>query len=452
MHFKMIIGMLVLLRIILFVFFVTAEGQYIEEDSGYYIWLADILREHHVFSQDSKPPFIPQVFRTPGYPVFLALIKSLGMISPYWVVFWQELIYGASCFVFYHFAQKIFTKSVTRAGLIFLLLEPGGLATPKMVLSETLFLPFFLAGMLAIAYYLRDKNWRYLMLAGFLMGLGAFVRPAIVYFPLLVAFVLLFCNLQNGKKYLHITLFLLVFVLSISPWLYRNYYYFGKVFMSGQQSSMLANYHVPIVWESAKGLPFWQGHALIKQQVNQAVASESENIQRSLTTVERFTVEQRLAIEELSQYPFHYLKQWCFGILKTMNGANLLQLYHAYNYRSARLRFFAIKATDFSQKVYIFLLNQDYFYIFEVLLRVLIGGFALLGAGRIITAKNCFLWVVMLANFYFICTPGPMGYARFRFPVEVFWLFQAYIGYGWVFSYLRKAEPAIWNDVNSESE
>jgi hypothetical protein len=39
-----------------------------------------------------------------------------------------------------------------------------------------------------------------------------------------------------------------------------------------------------------------------------------------------------------------------------------------------------------------------------------------------------------MANCYFIFLPGPMGYARFRFPVDVFWFVQAYIGLVWCFS------------------
>jgi hypothetical protein len=102
-----------------------------------------------------------------------------------------------------------------------------------------------------------------------------------------------------------------------------------------------------------------------------------------------------------------------------------------------RLRFFDVEALDFKEKVFTFLINQDYFYIFEALLRVLISIFALCGAIWIIVKKDCFLFVMMLASFYFICTPGPMGYARFRFPVEVFWFIQAYFGFFGVRSILQ---------------
>jgi 4-amino-4-deoxy-L-arabinose transferase-like glycosyltransferase len=429
MRFSWIVGLLILFRIIIYVYFVGLEGEYLEEDSGFYLWLADILREHHVFSQSEQAPFSPHIFRTPGYPAFLVLLHKLGMASPYWTAFWQELIYGLSVLLFYRYGKTFFGEKLTRIAVVFLLLEPGGLSTPKMILSETLFLPFLFGGLFAIGYYLRFFNWRYLALAGVLMGIGAYIRPAILFFPVIAALALVIFAFRDKKRWLHASVLIITFIMVISPWLLRNYYHFGKLVMSGQQSNMLANYHVPVVWESALGIPFWKGHKQIKAQVNQAVEEKAEVLQRRLNTIEILEVEQQLAFIELKKYPWHYLKQWCFGILKTMNGANLFGVYHAFRYQVERLHFFDIEARDFMEKVLIFLKNQDYFYIFEVLLRVLIGFFALIGAVWIMKKKNCFFWIIMLANFYFICTPGPMGYARFRFPVEVFWFIQAYYGF-----------------------
>lgn len=437
MRFSWVVGALILFRIIVYACFLGFDGEYLEEDSGYYLWLADILREHHVFSQSDIPPFSPQIFRTPGYPVFLVFLHELGMESPYWATFWQEIIYGLSIFIFYRYGKRFFSEKLIQMGVIFLLIEPGGLSTPKMILSETLFLPFFFGALFAIGYYFRGNNWRYLALSGALMGVGAYIRPAIMYFPIVATLILVAFAYKNRKRWLHASVLLIAFTIVISPWLLRNYHYFGKLVMSGQQSNMLANYHVPVVWESALGIPFWSGHEQIKAQVKEAAKEKAKTLQRRLTTVEILDIEQQLAVTELKKYPWHYLKQWGFGILKTMNGGNLLEVYHAFRYQTKRLHFFEIEATDFKEKVFVFLKNQDYFYIFEALLRVLIAFFALFGAVYILLKKDCFLWILMLANFYFICTPGPMGYARFRFSVEVFWFIQAYLGFFWLLGIVR---------------
>lgn len=309
-------------------------------------------------------------------------------------------------------------------------------------MSETLFLPFFFGGLFAIGYYLRFANWRYLVLSGILMGVAAYIRPTILYFPAVAALILVIFAARNTKRWLHTAVLLVAFTVVISPWLLRNYYYFGKLVMSSSQSVTLA-FHVPFVWESAKDRPFMIGQEMIKAQVKQAVEEKARELQRQLNTAEISELEQQIALIELKKYPWDYFKQWCYGFLKTINGGNLFEVYHSFRYRADRLHFFQIKAPDFKEKVLTFLKNQDYFYILEALLRVLIAFFALCGAVWIVVKKDCFFWVIMLANFYFICVAGPMGLARYRFPVEVFWFIQAYMGFWGMLTLIANRKPVI---------
>ena len=131
LRFGGIVSLLILLRLVLFFLFLSTEGEFLEADSGYYLRLAEILREHHVFSDSVQAPFHPQIFRTPGYPAFLALLSMLGMQSPYWTVLWQELIYGCYMAAFFYYGKPLFGEKAVKIGLIFLLLEPGGLSTQK---------------------------------------------------------------------------------------------------------------------------------------------------------------------------------------------------------------------------------------------------------------------------------------------------------------------------------
>ncbi len=57
---------------------------------------------------------------------------------------------------------------------------------------------------------------------------------------------------------------------------------------------------------------------------------------------------------------------------------------------------------------------------------VLVGGWVVL------RSNQPFLWIVLLSNLYFVFLPGPMGYPRFRFPVEGFWFVQAWLGLGFL--------------------
>jgi hypothetical protein len=48
---------------------------------------------------------------------------------------------------------------------------------------------------------------------------------------------------------------------------------------------------------------------------------------------------------------------------------------------------------------------------------------------------------MMLASFYFTFIPGPMGYGRFRFPVDHFWFIQACMGFLWLAQLAKKVLP-----------
>jgi len=440
MWFRVFIGLVIALKIGMFWFFVE-YGQFVDNDSAVYIKLAENLVNNQEFSESSTTPFVAQVFRTPGYPVFLAVLTSLGMEGSYWAVFWQELIYGFCIFLFYHFGKRIFDRNIVIGGVIFLLLDPGGLVHPKLIMSEVLFLPFFFLGLFAIGIYLRESKWQNLIVAGVLFGLGAMVRPAVIYLPLVIAITLCCFDYRNKKRWLHSGLFTLMFIITISPWLIRNYLHFDKVFMSGQQGNIMANYHVPIVWDAANIVPREQGNVLILKQIAAAVSEQSSQIGRPLSEVEIDEVKQKLAIAELTKYPTIYLKQWIFGSIKTMAGPFITQLYDSFGIQSGRVHFYDVirQADSFFEGVWHYFKNLDFVFLINAVATIIMAGLALLGVFNIIRQKDCFLWIIMLANFYFISIPGPEGYPRFRFPVGLFWFIQAYLGFRWIAALVQRS-------------
>lgn len=99
MWFKWTVVVLMLLRSVLFIYFMMIEGAFIHLDSGVYIDLAENLVKNQLFQlstatpefevQSADVPYGPQVFRTPGYPLFLAIFKALSLESYYWPLLLQ---------------------------------------------------------------------------------------------------------------------------------------------------------------------------------------------------------------------------------------------------------------------------------------------------------------------------------------------------------------------------
>jgi 4-amino-4-deoxy-L-arabinose transferase-like glycosyltransferase len=436
-----IVVVFLLLRVALVTYFILIEGQYLVPDSLIYIDLAKNLVEHHVFSSSLQAPFNPNFFRTPGYPFFLALCEYLGFGKPYWVIFWQELIYCFSLWLFYRFSPPLFGKKITQLTVLFLLIEPGGLTFPMLYYSEVIFLPFFILGLLFIGYYLNKDNWHYLVLSGLFMGIGIIIRPALQYFPIIIALSIISFNFRNRQHWLHSGLLLLIVALTLSPWLAHNYLHSGKIFLSGQQNNMFANYHVPRVWAVTKNISFSEGQKIIKRKVNASIDQKEKQQGHPLTEVEIFGVQKEVALIELKKHPYVYSKQWVVGALRAMVGLHLPTLKSSLKIKKDAPYLNDIKEHTFVFKIWEFIKQQPIHIIFLLIIRGMLAFFALLGAIAIIQSKNRFMWILMLANFYFICIAGPMADSRFRFPVESFWFIQSYYGFIWIIhTWLNKSK------------
>ncbi len=436
----LIVGLLLFARIGLFIYFIAIDGQYLRPDSELYLTLANNLLEHHVFSGSLQVPFEIHSHRTPGFPFFLATLKYLGVSNPYWIVFWQEFIYLFSSWLFYHYSQPLFGKKIAQIGLLFLLLEPSGIAYPKLILSETLFLPFIISGLLLIGFYLQKLKWQYLAFSGFILGIGMIIRPALMYFPIIIFFTLIIFDFRSKQRWVHSVLFLLTVMITISPWVVRNYQQTDSLFFTLQKSTTLAYWHIPFVWESVKGIPVLEGQKIIRAKVKTIKKQYDENQGHPISKIEGYKVELDFALKELRKYPVEHCLQWLYGAIKTSVGVNLTSVYFTLKIDSGRMDIMHISEVVFYKKILIYLKAQDKLILFALMLRVGIAVFALLGAILIIKRKDCFLWVMMLANFYFIFSPGPMGVPRFRFPIEVFWLIQAYFGFILVLSYWNRRQ------------
>jgi 4-amino-4-deoxy-L-arabinose transferase-like glycosyltransferase len=389
--------------------------------------LATGLVEHGWFSS-SLATYQPELFRTPGYPAYLALFQWLGLDPVFWPLLVQELLYLGTVAMFFFGTRALLDVGLARAVVIFLLFEPGGIAYPKLILSDTLHLALIATAVFALGWHFKTRRWSWLVAAGILLGAAAWVRPAAFLLPLVFAPVFIVSARFRRLGLARAGLLLLVTTLTLSPWLARNQLIFGTPYLSGQASNMFANYHLPYVWEVTRGLPFQDGQreaaALIAEALAAAEAAQGE----SLTMVDRLEVQQQAALDELLRHPGVYAQRWVIGTLKTLLGPGLLDAYAAYGHQPERLRFSAINEASFIRKIRAFVAAQDWLVLGEILLRGAMLGLGLIGALVTLRSGNTFLWVILLFPAYTIALPGPMGLTRLRFAAEGFLFLQAGIG------------------------
>lgn len=189
-------------------------------DTGWYVRLATELIEHGRFWSGE----IPELIRTPGYPLMLVLGLWAGHVEIITIAL-QIVMSTATCYLIYLTAQQFTTNKQTAsiAALLFAF-EPLSILHSVLLLSETLFTLLIVASiyLLASAYSLRSI--RHFVLAALCLASSAYVRPVAYFLPLvLTLLMLIFWAINKDRRVLVGTaIFFFVSFGLMSVWQMRN--------------------------------------------------------------------------------------------------------------------------------------------------------------------------------------------------------------------------------------
>jgi hypothetical protein len=127
----------------------------------------------------------PDVLRTPGYPLFLA-ITSLGGLPAAAVA--NVILSVFSVVLVWRLGQRVFDNDRTALGAAWIFaFEPISVSYSVFVSSETLFLTLFLLSLERIAAFLRERSLKLLCVGGLWLAAATFVRPVTYYLPVALA-------------------------------------------------------------------------------------------------------------------------------------------------------------------------------------------------------------------------------------------------------------------------
>ncbi|MDR0765085.1 MAG: glycosyltransferase family 39 protein [Synergistaceae bacterium] len=224
-------------------------------DTASYVATAAELVKYGTFSADG----IPEIMRTPGYPLFLAIFIGL----PKWelfVVAAQCFIAGLMAVVTYKLAESL---GGARAGLFaafFFTVAPLTARYNSYILTERL--SSFLTALLCFAMFkfLRKPGMTAIILAAAAIAYGAFVRPIAMYLPYCVIAFLIFWGIAKKINVLRLVALLAVFsLISIAPiklWEYRNFLASGYRGFSSNSAICLYFYNSARVLARLENKPF----------------------------------------------------------------------------------------------------------------------------------------------------------------------------------------------------
>jgi len=149
---------------------------------------------------------------------------------------------------------------------IFLACEPSSILYSVFFYSEIFFMFWLFLSIWTFFEYLGNGRVRYLALSSFLLGLATLTRPTTEYLPVVMAAVIVWRqgkNMFSRKILTDIGVLAVVFLATISPWVYRNYVVFGVAGISPQMGVNLYTQLLPTVYSIERGSTFQKEYATI---------------------------------------------------------------------------------------------------------------------------------------------------------------------------------------------
>lgn len=204
------------------------KGLY-QNDSDEYAGMGSALAGGDITFTSAEASWFP-LFRTPGYPIFLAIFYALGL-GDVQVALAQILIDAASCLLVFHLALRLSGKeNVALLAAALYAVNPLMIEYSFQILSETLFtFAFLLANILFFGVYEKSAIGRKdALMLGALLGFIIWIRPISIVLPIIYAALLY----RKHRDAVAAALLLAIPAVFVGLWIARNYLFAGEAVFS----------------------------------------------------------------------------------------------------------------------------------------------------------------------------------------------------------------------------
>lgn len=184
-------------------------------DAGQYAQYAANVLSHGVYSLQTTAAPLPDSFRSPGYPLFLAVCRLVGGEAGWMkVAIALQVALGGLCVLFVQrLAQRVWGFGVGLVAAVLTALSPHLVVSSGYVLTECLTTAVVVAAFWAVTGAERRPR---LLVAALLFGFAVLCNEALVVLPLAVGFAL--WRTGRGRA----LLFALVAIAPLCAWQLRN--------------------------------------------------------------------------------------------------------------------------------------------------------------------------------------------------------------------------------------
>ena len=368
------------------------------------------------------PTLASMIDRMPLYPLLLAAVRSTFGDAPRAVALIQAVMDAGTCTLIAALGALVSPLTGLIAGIL-AAVSATLIVLSSQILTDTLFLFFFTAMLLAGAYFVRCPVFALAVVAGVAGGLALLTRSTIA--PLLIVavpliFIVASLRWRSAVRALAAAiLFAMAAVAPVTPLLLRNAIEFGSLGLTTQSGDHLAFWIVPLVAQRASGIPYETSVARMTALCQQRLAERGLNDQSNPFALASVKIE--VAREELARLPpAAFVKAWIEGMAMNLAAPALLA--------DPRVRalpkpsFYHTPGTSLSER------SRAYFFDhpgrYQALLALGIAAmlpFLVLECIGFVLLARALPWAAAFAAgvlAYFLLLSGPVASPKYRLPME----------------------------------
>jgi 4-amino-4-deoxy-L-arabinose transferase-like glycosyltransferase len=275
------------------------------------------------YSRSTEPPYLPDVLRTPGYPLFAGSLEILG--GPGLIYLVQILLHCGVCVLVSALASTVFNSTASFVAALFVAVHPALIALNFQAMSEMPFL--FLLTLTALLLTRMAGSATFApgrcLVAGLLLGLAILVRPVGLYLPILIAGNLFVSEAwaQSLKRAAYGTLaFVLGTAVVIAPWILRNEAVFGIPHLTTNDTIVLVYFAGAGAYQVHHGIERKEAQELVSQEFGLHPPEHMWNYprmqQQNLSPGEMDRKARSAALQVLMRHPAGLIKSCTLGVVK----------------------------------------------------------------------------------------------------------------------------------------
>lgn len=424
--------------------------RYASFDGAGYDQLAQNLVEHGEFSQATEAPFVPDNYRTPLYPAYIALHYWVFGHQPVSVLISQALALElVSCALVFLIGSRLFSRWVGLAAAMLFALSPISIDYSALLWSDTLFTTCLLLAVWRVLEYFHTRRRRDLLASGVLLGVATLVHPRSIVLPLaFVPFIVIQLRgwhpvIRRRTRTLVVdsALIMVAFVMVIMPWMVRNYVTFGAVNIASVADFNLLFYNVAAMEAERSGIGLSAEAANLRQEVaatsNAAPGNEAQQAAQF----------REVALQKLLAHPIDYLATHFKGVWPVLApGGRLSQTLFGVASDVPRDAFEVIRSgsVDPVSKVLSVVashsLQESGPVAADAVFLTFIYGLAIWGIWSL--RRGPWGWVLLIVVLYLVLIPGPAGAPRYRVPAMPYMVLLAAVGMQAIAGLARDARRA----------